>query len=59
LVDRYILDVVALGDVLPVASEIAVVKVAVDDSVPLWLGKSSTDTAAKGGSFGNAYVKGR
>lgn len=50
---------VTLGGLLLIATDVAVVIVVLESSDPLWLGKSDTDTAAKGGSFGKVYVKGR
>lgn len=50
---------VALGALLLVATDVAVVIVVLESSKLLWLGKSGTGTAAKGGSFGRVYVKGR
>jgi len=45
------LDDVTLGNLLLIATDVAVVVVAVESSVLLWLGKFNTDTAARGGSL--------
>lgn len=59
LVDEWRLGAVALGDVVPVAKEVAGAAAVADAPVLLWLGKFGTDTAARGGSFGKTDVKGR